>query len=95
MKILYRPHCGGLAEAMAKVKEFNTLKECFEYIVENTETWNNKKPFVLEDISIHYYGYDGRIEWETWVVCIDKYFSEDYLKKCHSPQAIVFLTFKD
>lgn len=33
MKILYRPQRATLDEAMAELKEFKSLKECFEHIV--------------------------------------------------------------
>lgn len=91
MKILYRPHCGGLAEAMAEVKEFSTLKEMFEYIVKEAEELHDRAPFGIDDLSIRYCGYDRRIDWDTCLVCTDKMFKQNY----QTSQAIGFCAFKE
>lgn len=91
MKILYRPQRGGLAEAMAEVKEFSTLKEMFEYIVKEGEEIYLRVPFGVSDLSIRYYCYDERIHWETYIVCTDRMFNEKY----DYPQAIGFCTFNE
>ena len=91
MKILYRPHCGTLSNAMLHVKEFSTLKEMLEYIVSETEEFRGKHAFDIEDIFIRYYGYDKRIDWETYIVCVTRMFNERY----DHPQGIGFMTFKN
>ena len=88
MRILYRPQRGSLDEAMAELKEFSSVKEMLEYLVKEHE-----KAFDISDIYISYYGYDERIEWETYIVTVGRYYTEDYLKEYHSPQAIGFCTF--
>lgn len=89
--ILYRPQRGTLSEAMEEVKQFNSIKELFEWLVKDN-TIKRKKAFEIEDIYISYYCYDERIKWQTYIVCVGRYFEEDYLKKYHSPQAIGFMT---
>lgn len=91
MKILYRPHRGGLAEAMAEKKEFTTLKEMFEYIVKQQEKAFDVAPFIIKDLSIRYYGYDNRIDWDTFIICTDRMFKEKY----DYPQGIGFCAFKE
>lgn len=88
MRILYRPQRGTLAEAMAEVKEFSSVKEMLEYLAEDHE-----KAFDISDVYISYYCYDERIEWETYIVMVTRYYEEDYLKEYQSPQAIGFCTF--
>ena len=43
---------------------------------------------------VKYYGYDERIDWETYVVCVGKMQNENFLEKGLHPQAIGFMTFK-
>ena len=90
MSILYRPQRSLLAEAMAESKEFSSVKEMLEYIVEEHE-----KAFDISDIYISYYCYDERIEWETYILTVSRYYTENYLEKYHHPQAIGFCTFKE
>lgn len=89
MKVIYRPQRGGLDEAMKEVKEFSTLKEMFEYLVENEQIGKHKPK--LDDLYISYYGYDERIDWETYIVCDGSYYN---CKKYGCPQAIGYCTFK-
>ena len=93
MKFLYRPHRGTLADAMEEVKEFDTYEEMLDYIQKEHKIGKNFA-FNKEEIRIAYYGYDSRIDWETYIVTVDRYFNDDYLKKHHYPQAIGFMTFK-
>lgn len=61
--ILYRPHRGSLADAMAEIKEFKSEKELREYIVAKEKEWGyNTKP---ENITIKLYSDlgDDRIGW--------------------------------
>jgi hypothetical protein len=89
MKVLYRPQRSTLEDAMAEVKEFESLKEMCAYLVRRHE-----RAFDISDIYISYYCYDKRIDWENYIVTIGKYGGEDYIKKYHCPQAIGFCTIK-
>lgn len=89
MQVIYRPLCGGLAEAMEKTKTFNSIKEMFEYLVE----WHDHA-FEIQNIYISYYGYDSRIGWDTYIITTSKYANEDYIKKGIPPQAAGYCAFK-
>jgi hypothetical protein len=89
MKVIYRPLCGGLAEAMGKVKQFNSIKEMFEFLVEE-----HNHAFEISNLYISYYGYDNRIDWDTYIITTSRYASEDYIKKGYPPQAAGYCTFK-
>lgn len=84
-KVIYRPHCGGLAEAMGKQKSFDDVCEMLDYLV---ETYDNA--FCREEIHLTYYCYDDRIDWETFLVTGDRLYSQ----KEHGPEVIGFCTFK-
>ena len=90
MKVLYRPQRGSLDDAMAEVKEFSSVKEMLEYLVKD-----HNRAFRINEIQISYYGRDDRIDWETYLVAVERYFEEDYLLEYHCPQAIGFCTFKE
>lgn len=87
MKVLYRPQRATLDEAMAELKEFGSLKECLEWIVKDADGL-----LTMNRLFIAYYGYDERIDWETYIVCDG---SEDVCKQYGSPQGWGFLTFKE
>lgn len=87
MKVLYRPQRATLDEAMAELKEFGSLKECLEWIVKDADGL-----LTLDRLFISYYGYDKRIDWETYIVCDG---SEEICKEYDSPQGWGFLTFKE
>lgn len=93
MKFLYRPHRGALADAMEELKEFDTYEEMLDYIQKEHKIDGNFA-FDKEEIYISYYGYDDRIDWETYIVTVGRYLNENYLEKYHTPQAIGFMTFK-
>ena len=93
MKVLYRPHCETLTDAMKLVKEFNTVEDMLNWICEDSEICG-KEMIAVEDINLSYYGYDERIDWQTFVVTVNKWGSENYLEKHHCPQGIGFMTFK-
>lgn len=94
--IIYRPHRGGLAEAMQEAKEFNTEEEMKQYIYE--EYWGYFKslgysyaPFGIEDIVINKdtTGNDDRIGWrDSTYVCVKRYGDENYMDKYGYPQCI-------
>ena len=94
MKILYRPQRGGLAEAMAKVKEFSSIDEMFKYLVKE-HSIDGKPAFEIDEIYISDHGYDNRIGWKTYLVSVTRYFNKNYTEEYHYPQGIGYCTFKD
>lgn len=94
MKVLYRPQRGGLDESMEELKEFDTVEHLLNWLCEDSDIGWGKEMFAVEDINFSYYCYDERIDWQTYIVTINKWGEEDYLEKYHSPQAIGFMTFK-
>lgn len=94
--IIYRPHRGGLAEAMAEAKEFETEGEMKRHIYECHKEYfldlgYPNAPFEIEDIVIDKENphEDDRIGWhDTMYVCIKRYGNEDYIKKYGTPQCI-------
>ena len=89
MKILYRPNRSSLEEAMAEVVEFDSLLSLFEYLEKRFQN-----SVSVSDLSIKYYCYDDRIDWDTYMVCTNRFGREDYIKKYKSSQSIGFITFK-
>ena len=69
-KILYRPHRGGLADAMAYLQEFNSIDEMLDYVYKN-ESFEDEES--IKDITYEKYGTnsgDYRIGWKTtYIVC--------------------------
>lgn len=94
--IIYRPHRGGLAEAMAEAQEFETEEEMKRYIYEEHKTLNRElgfsdAPFEIEDIVIDKDNphEDNRIGWnDAMYVCVKRYGNENYIKKYGTPQCI-------
>ena len=69
-KILYRPHRGGLADAMTDLHEFNSIDEMLDYVYKN-ESFEDEDS--IKDITYEEYGKpsrDYRIGWKkTYIVC--------------------------
>ena len=69
-KILYRPHRGGLDDAMRELREFNSIEEMLDYVYKE-ELFGDEKS--IEDIVYEEYGSDSsdyRIGWKTtYIVC--------------------------
>lgn len=88
--IIYRPACGGLAEAMAQAKEFESEQEMKEYIVKKYADVHDQAPFGIEDISIDKESVeDDRIGWKDCrYVCVRRFFDENYIKKYGTAQCI-------
>lgn len=94
--IIYRPHRGGLTEAMAEAKEFETEEEMKQYIYEQHKAYfldlgYPNAPFGIDDIVIDKENphEDNRIGWlDTMYVCVKRYGDEDYIKKYGTPQCI-------
>lgn len=78
--IIYRPHRGGLAEAMAEAREFSTAEEMLDYIVAaNTdEEWG--PAFDLEDLVLGSETKDDlRNGWhDTRYVCTRRYYGQTF-----------------
>lgn len=83
--IIYRPHRGSLADAMAKAKEFNNEQEMKEYIVKQ---WNNC--FTIDDIVIDTKAVnEDRIGWkDTRFVCTKRFGEKDNTDLYGVPQCI-------
>lgn len=79
--IIYRPHRGGLAEAMKEAREFETIDAMKAHIVASwTEACDGRRPFEPEDIVIDDEAInDPRNGWkDTCYVCITHCFDERY-----------------
>lgn len=67
--VMYRPHRGGLAEAMLESKEFNTVEDMLDWIcIEH----NYKVPWFQitpGEIHISDYGDDERVKWHNCFIC--------------------------
>lgn len=84
--IKYRPHRGGLAESMKEEKQFSSIQEMYQYIINE---WNNhgvNDILQVDDLSISGdHGKDKRISWkETRYVCTSRIGNEIY----NTPQCI-------
>lgn len=94
--VIYRPHRGGLAEAMAEAKEFNSFNEMKRYIFEEHKKYfidlgYSNPPFEIEDIEIDAQNphNDERIGWhDTMYVCVKRYGNKDYIKEYGTSQCI-------
>jgi len=92
--IIFRPHRMGMdiGEAMEKAKEFNTVDEMKEYIVELWQGGSGSPTlFTIDDIVINKESAvnDTRIGWEdSMYVCVKRMGDEDYIEKYGTPQCI-------
>lgn len=94
--IIYRSHRGGLAEAMAEAKEFETEEEMKQYIYGYHKAYfldlgYPDAPFEIEDIEIDHERpiEDDRIGWhDTMYVCVKRYGNENYIKQYGTSQCI-------
>lgn len=67
MRVLFRPHRGGLDQAMAECKEFHSAVELIEYVCdEYQKLFNGYAKFC--NFHLEYYGFDYRIKWDTFVI---------------------------
>ena len=67
--IKYREQRGSLSAAMETVKEFNTRKDLFDYIISNI-IYGHLKSSTIKDLKIRKYCYDKRIHWDTYIVLL-------------------------
>lgn len=61
---LYRDHRGSLVESMKTVRHVHSLQDVRTHLESD---WLSE----VGEITIIPYGYDKRIEWDTWIVCVD------------------------
>jgi len=66
---LFRPHRGTLAEAMSEVKEFTSVNALLDFL--NEELLHYGAQINKEKLEIKKYGYDDRIQWDTYIVYFD------------------------
>lgn len=72
MSVIYRPHRGGLDEAMASAKEFDSFEDLQNYIVKDMEQFIKLNP--CEVVAEGYPHEDDRIGWkDSDYLCIDSY----------------------
>lgn len=88
MKILYRPHCGGLKESMDKLRVFRSVEELKTHV---SDYWNEPCPSISfiskDDIVIgEVIGSDPRIGWNEVRYVLTKRFGNDRFDE--TPQAI-------
>ena len=88
--VIYRPHRGGLAEAMAEARKFDDFDAMKRYIVDDSARYWGKPAFDISDIVIdEEQSPDDRVGWkDVRYVCTKRYFDEDYMKKYKTPQCI-------
>ena len=68
-EVLYRPHRGGLAEAMAEVRTVASREELISIIREELSHYSVEVK--EENFHVKQYGYDERINWDTYIVTLD------------------------
>ena len=85
--IKYRPQRGGLSEAMAEAREFESYDDMFDFVCKDWNGWVKKEDIVLTDP----FGDDDRIGWKNVRhICIAKLGNEDYIEKYGNPQCIAW-----
>lgn len=78
--VIYRPHRGGLEEAMAEAREFSGVEEMLAYIVQANTDPERGPAFGVEDLVLCSESKnDSRIGWhDTRYVCTRRYHGEVY-----------------
>lgn len=78
--IIYRPHRGGLAESMAEAREFESVEDMKEYIVQQHTDEELGPAFSADDIVFGVLqGTDSRIGWHNQqYVYTRRYYGEHY-----------------
>lgn len=67
--IKYRDHRGALSDSMETVQEFQTKKELYDYIRGSISPFE----FRPEKLKCAWYGWDQRIQWNTYLVSLEDY----------------------
>lgn len=81
--LIYRPHRGSLADAMAEAKIFNSFDEIKEYV---THQWNSVWGWNILNPN------DDRISWkDVRYLCLKRLGNEDYMEEYGCPQCIGFV----
>ena len=62
--VVFRPHRGLLSDSMAEKRMFSSLLDLIKKLSE--EEGCDKG-----DISVSYYGYDDRVDWETYILKVN------------------------
>ena len=73
--IIFRPHRGSLLTAMKESKEFLSLKDLLNYIVEEHNKMCSFFQIDINDLSIKLYSNkDDRIGWkDVFIICFESY----------------------
>lgn len=83
--IIYRPKRGRLVEAMAEAKEFNSVEEMKQYIVDKWDGYISFDDIVIDSDLFN----DIRTGWkDTRYVCTKKLDNQDYIALYGCPQCI-------
>jgi hypothetical protein len=69
-KIKFRPHRGSLFESMETVCEVSSLAELVKVIRDSREGWPDQNEVTMDNIKLESYGFDSRINWDTYIVSI-------------------------
>lgn len=90
MKILYRPHCGGLQESMNRMREFESIELMKEFACNELNLPFDRPLFVTPDDIIigENIGPDPRIGWKETRYVLTKRFGAQHFDDY--PQAIGF-----
>lgn len=65
----FREHRGGLEDSMKTVREFNTEEE-FTSFIGDLAARDVSDGSERVAVDIHYYGYDARIDWDSYIVSV-------------------------
>ena len=65
--VRFRWHRGLLEDSMATEMEFGDRESLEEYVSSDLKEWGLSKT----EFSYPYAGYDSRIGWNTWYVCVN------------------------
>lgn len=78
--VIYRPHRGGLEEAMAEAREFSSGEEMLDFIVAEHTDAERGPAFSLNDLVIGSEArHDPRTGWhDTRYVCTRRYYGERF-----------------
>ena len=69
----FRPQRGGLSEAMAEVKTFQSKNELVDFIIESLKEFGHGCQINEDTVKIMKYVEDKRIGWDTHIVTLEGY----------------------
>lgn len=64
MSFEWRPHRGGLAEAMAEKRTFESFDDLLMHLRDDWSEWHA----TIHNVTAEPYAYDERINWDTYIV---------------------------